>query len=77
MLVQSAAIVRATIIARYIDDGGAPLRQRELCDRHTAWLKANRSNIYDLGAHPMAERTVKRRLQDADDAALASDEGEE
>jgi hypothetical protein len=39
---------RATTIARYIDDGGAPLRQRELCERHAEWLKANRSNIYDL-----------------------------
>jgi hypothetical protein len=39
---------RATIIARYIDDGGAPLRQRELCERHAAWLKANRPNVYDL-----------------------------
>ena len=39
---------RATTIARYIDDGGAPLRQRELCDRHAAWLKANRPNIYDM-----------------------------
>ena len=34
--------------ARYIDDGGAPLRQRELCDRHAAWLKANRQNVHDL-----------------------------
>jgi len=39
---------RATTIVRYIDDGGAPLRQRELCDRHAAWLKANRPNVYDL-----------------------------
>jgi len=38
----------ATTIARYIDDGGAPLRQRELCDRHAAWLRANRPNIYDV-----------------------------
>ena len=38
----------ATTIARYIDDGGAPLRQRELCERHAAWLKANRSSIYDM-----------------------------
>jgi hypothetical protein len=30
---------RAATIARYIDDGGAPLRQRELCARHAVWFK--------------------------------------
>jgi hypothetical protein len=34
---------RATTIARYIDDGGAPLRQRELCDRHAAWAQSQPS----------------------------------
>jgi hypothetical protein len=43
-----AGPARATTIARYIDESGAPLRQRELCDRHAAWLRANRRNIYDL-----------------------------
>ena len=38
---------RVVIIARFIDDGGAPLRRRELCERHADWLKANRPNIYD------------------------------
>jgi hypothetical protein len=39
---------RATMLARYTDDQGRPLRQRELCDRHAAWLKANRPNVHDL-----------------------------
>jgi hypothetical protein len=36
---------RATMLARYTDDQGRPLRQRELCERHAAWLKANRPNV--------------------------------
>jgi hypothetical protein len=38
----------ATTVARYTDDQGRPLKQRELCDRHAEWLRANRSNVYDL-----------------------------
>jgi hypothetical protein len=45
---------RATMIARYTDDQGRPLRQRELCDRHAAWLKANRPNVHDLRGAPDA-----------------------
>jgi hypothetical protein len=40
--------VRATILARYTDGQGRPLRQRELRERHAAWLKANRPNVQDL-----------------------------
>jgi hypothetical protein len=36
------------MLARYTDNQGRPLRQRELCDRHATWLKANRSNVRDL-----------------------------
>jgi uncharacterized phage-associated protein len=36
------------MLARYTDDQGRPLRQRELCGRHAAWLKANRPNVHDL-----------------------------
>ena len=39
---------RATMLARYTDDQGRPLRQRELCDRHTDWLRANRSNVLSV-----------------------------
>jgi hypothetical protein len=39
---------RATTIARYADDQGRPLRQRELCDRHARALKATESNVRDL-----------------------------
>ena len=39
---------RAIRLARYTDDQGRPLRQRELCNRHSAWLKANRLNVRDL-----------------------------
>jgi hypothetical protein len=39
---------RATMIARYTDSQGRPFRQRELCDRHTDWLRANRPNVHDL-----------------------------
>ena len=48
-----------------------PLKQRELCERHAAWLKANRQNGRAI---PTPEKTVKRRLQDCD-TALASDDG--
>ena len=36
---------RATKLARYADGQGRPLKQRELCERHAAWLKANRPNV--------------------------------
>ena len=36
------------MLARYTDSQGRPLKQRELCDRHAAWLKANRPNVHDL-----------------------------
>jgi len=39
---------RATRLARYTDGQGRPLRQRELCDRHTDWLRANRSNVLSV-----------------------------
>jgi len=39
---------RATVIVRYTDDQGRALRERELCDRHTAWLKQNRQHVNDL-----------------------------
>jgi hypothetical protein len=42
------------MIARYTDDQGRPLKQRELCDRHAAWLKANRPNVHDLRGAPDA-----------------------
>jgi hypothetical protein len=37
---------RATMLARYTDGQGRPFRQRELCERHAAWLKANRRCIH-------------------------------
>ena len=46
--------VRATGLARYTDDQGRPLKQRELCERHAAWLKANRPNVHDLRGAPDA-----------------------
>jgi hypothetical protein len=45
---------RATLLARYTDGQGRPLRQREMCDRHAAWLKANRPNVRDLRGAPDA-----------------------
>jgi hypothetical protein len=39
---------RATTLARYTDNQGRPQRQREFCDRHAEWLKANRTNVHDL-----------------------------
>jgi hypothetical protein len=45
---------RATRLARYTDGQGRPLKQRELCDRHTAWLKGNRPNVHDLRDAPDA-----------------------
>jgi len=33
------------MLARYTDGQGRPLKQRELCDRHADWLKANRPNV--------------------------------
>jgi hypothetical protein len=34
---------RATLLARYTDGQGRPLKQRELCERHADWLKAKRT----------------------------------
>ena len=42
------------MLARYTDGQGRPLRQRELCERHAAWLKANRPNVHDLSSDPDA-----------------------
>jgi hypothetical protein len=39
---------RATRLARYTDGQGGPLRQRELCERHADWLKANRPNVHEF-----------------------------
>src|SRR6266446_3251134 len=30
---------RGTVLARYTDDQGRPLKQRELCDRHADWAQ--------------------------------------
>ena len=38
----------ARTLARYADKQGRPFWQRELCERHAAWLKANRPNVHDL-----------------------------
>jgi hypothetical protein len=38
---------RAAMLARYTDGQRRPLTQRELCDRHADWLKANRPNVHD------------------------------
>jgi hypothetical protein len=46
--------VRATRLASYTGGQGRPLRQRELCDRHADWLKANRPNVHDLRGAPDA-----------------------
>ena len=45
---------RATILARYTDNQGRPLKQRELCNRHADWLKANSPNVYDMRNDPDA-----------------------
>src|SRR5262249_55767260 len=39
---------RVTLLARYTDRQGRPLRQRELCERHAEWLRENRENVLDL-----------------------------
>jgi len=36
------------MLARYTENQGRPLRQRELCERHAGWLKANRPNVHNL-----------------------------
>lgn len=41
----------ASMLARYTDNQGRPLRQRELCERHAQWLKANRTNVHDSSTH--------------------------
>ena len=46
--------VRASMLARYTDGQGRPLKQRELCARHADWLKANRPNVHDLRDAPEA-----------------------
>jgi hypothetical protein len=45
---------RGSVLARYTDDQGRPLKQRELCDRHADWLKANRKNVHDSRGAPDA-----------------------
>ena len=45
---------RATRLARCTDGQGRPLKQRELCDRHADWLKANRPNVHDMRNAPDA-----------------------
>jgi hypothetical protein len=45
---------RGSVLARHSDSQGRPLRQRELCDRHANWLKANRPNVHDLRGAPDA-----------------------
>jgi hypothetical protein len=45
---------RATMLARYTDNQGRPLRQRELCERHAEWLTANGTNVRDLRSTPDA-----------------------
>ena len=45
---------RATRLAMYTDRQGRPLKQRELCDRHADWLKANRPNVHDMRNAPDA-----------------------
>lgn len=42
------------MLARYTDGQGRPLRQRELCDRHAAWLKVNRPNVQELEENSLA-----------------------
>lgn len=39
---------RATVLARWTDNQGRPLRQRELCERHGQWLKDNVVGVRDL-----------------------------
>ena len=39
---------RGSVLARFTDAQGRPLRQRELCNRHADWLRANRPNVQDL-----------------------------
>jgi hypothetical protein len=46
--------VRPTMVARYADGQGRPLKQCELCDRPAAWLKANGPNVHDLTSDPDA-----------------------
>jgi hypothetical protein len=50
--------VRATTVARYTDDQGRPLKQRELCERHAEWLRANRE---ERAGHNLA--AVDKRLR--------------
>ena len=42
---------RGSVLARFTDAQGRPLRQRELCNRHADWLRANRPNVHDLIHH--------------------------
>jgi hypothetical protein len=39
---------RGSVLARFTGAQGRPLLQRELCDRHADWLRANRPNVRDL-----------------------------
>jgi hypothetical protein len=46
-------------LARYTDGQGRPLRQRELCDRHADWLKANRPNVRKKEALPRGSELLR------------------
>lgn len=39
---------RGTTLARYVGGRGRLLRQPELCERHSDWIKANRPNVQAL-----------------------------
>jgi hypothetical protein len=45
---QRRCISRATVLARWTDDQGRRVRQRELCERHAQWLKDNVVGVRDL-----------------------------
>ena len=42
---------RATTLARWLDTQGQLLKQRELCERHTQWLKDWALGVRDLRDH--------------------------
>ena len=44
----TACAERATVLARWTDNQGRPLKQRELCERHAQWLKDNVVGLRDL-----------------------------
>jgi hypothetical protein len=53
----------ATRLARYTDGQGRPLKQRELCERHADWLKANRPNVHDMRNDPDAREKAAKSLR--------------